>query len=89
MGLIVYYNSSLVKTFDLQIRRTGMKSKGRRTNAHAGATAVVMLAAGSAAPRDEPPPVEVRADRPFLFAIQHLDSGACLFLGRVTDPRSE
>lgn len=55
----------------------------------AAATAVMMFAAGSAAPRAEPPPVEVRADRPFLFAIQHVDSGACLFLGRVTDPRSE
>jgi len=29
----------------------------------------------------------VRVDRPFLFAIQHRPSGACLFLGRVTDPR--
>jgi len=24
---------------------------------------------------------------PFLFAIQHRASGACLFLGRVVDPR--
>ncbi|MBI2510887.1 MAG: serpin family protein [Opitutae bacterium] len=55
----------------------------------AAATAVMMMFAGSATPRDEPPPVEVRADRPFLFAIQHVDSGACLFLGRVTDPRRE
>jgi serine protease inhibitor len=29
----------------------------------------------------------VKVDHPFLFAIQHRDSGACLFLGRVTDPR--
>ncbi len=29
----------------------------------------------------------VVVDHPFLFAIQHRDSGACLFLGRVTDPR--
>lgn len=34
-----------------------------------------------------PPPVVVRVNRPFLFAIQHARSGACLFLGRVTDPR--
>jgi serine protease inhibitor len=27
------------------------------------------------------------ADRPFVYAIQHLPSGTCLFLGRVTDPR--
>jgi len=32
-------------------------------------------------------PPEVHVDRPFLFAIQHLNSGACLFFGRVTDPR--
>jgi serpin B len=30
---------------------------------------------------------KVMADRPFLFAIQHQPTGACLFLGRVTDPR--
>jgi serpin B len=31
--------------------------------------------------------VEVKVDRPFLFAIQHRPSGACIFIGRVTDPR--
>jgi serpin B len=31
--------------------------------------------------------VEVRVDRPFLFGVVHRDSGAWLFLGRVTDPR--
>jgi serpin B len=50
----------------------------------AAATAVVMLA--FSAP-DMRKPVEVRVDRPFLFAVQHIRSGACLFLGRVTDPR--
>lgn len=34
-----------------------------------------------------PEPIEVRVDRPFLFAIQHRPTGLCLFLGRVTDPR--
>ena len=33
------------------------------------------------------PPLDIRVDRPFLFAIQHVASGTCLFLGRVTDPR--
>jgi len=28
----------------------------------------------------------VKADRPFLFMIQHVSTGACLFLGRVSDP---
>jgi serpin B len=33
------------------------------------------------------PPLDIRVDRPFLFAVQHAASGTCLFLGRVTDPR--
>jgi serpin B len=32
-------------------------------------------------------PIEVKVDHPFVFAIQHRPSGACLFLGHVTDPR--
>lgn len=32
-------------------------------------------------------PVQVHIDRPFLFMIQHRTTGACLFLGRVRDPR--
>jgi serpin B len=54
----------------------------------AAATAVVMFS-GMGVSEKPKPPVEVRAERPFLFAIQHVESGACLFLGRVTDPRSE
>jgi serpin B len=51
----------------------------------AAATAVAMMAA--TALRERPPPIEVKVDRPFLYAIQHVPSGVCLFLGRVTDPR--
>jgi serpin B len=51
----------------------------------AAATAVVMMRATSMPVRREP--VEVRVDRPFYFAIQHSPTGACLFLGRITDPR--
>jgi serpin B len=51
----------------------------------AAATAVVMMRA--TAHFEEAKPIEVRVDRPFLFAIQHRPSGACLFLGRVVDPR--
>jgi serpin B len=32
-------------------------------------------------------PVQIQIDRPFLFMIQHRITGACLFLGRITDPR--
>jgi serpin B len=52
----------------------------------AAATAVAMLA-GSALRSPPLPPIEVKVDRPFLYAIQHVPSGVCLFLGRVTDPR--
>ena len=50
----------------------------------AAATAVAMTA-GAAMNPDEP--IEVKVDRPFFYAIQHVPSGACLFVGRVTDPR--
>ena len=53
--------------------------------AEAAAATAVAMARATAAPMDEP--LEVKVDRPFLFAIQHVPSGACLFLGRVSDPR--
>ena len=52
----------------------------------AAATAVVMMRATGMA-RPKPTPIEVKVDRPFIYAIQHVPSGVCLFLGRVTDPR--
>jgi serpin B len=52
----------------------------------AAATAVVMMRATAMA-GPKPKPIEVRVDRPFVYAIQHVPSGMCLFLGRVTDPR--
>lgn len=51
----------------------------------AAATAVGMRAMAAIVRPEQP--VEVKVDRPFLFAIQHRPSGACIFLGRVTDPR--
>jgi serpin B len=52
----------------------------------AAATAMAMMAA-TALRSPPPPPIEVKVDRPFVYAIQHVPSGVCLFLGRVTDPR--
>ena len=49
----------------------------------AAATAVVMDTTGG--PVDV---VTVRVDRPFLFAIRDRETGAVVFLGQVTDPRS-
>jgi serpin B len=51
----------------------------------AAATAAIMMTTTAIIQRT--PPIEVKVDRPFLYAIQHVPSGACLFLGRVTDPR--
>ena len=53
------------------------------TEAAAATAAVVMTKNGH--PHDVPHEV-VKADRPFFFAIQHVASGACLFIGRVSDP---
>lgn len=53
----------------------------------AAATAVSMAPMG-AAPGVPEKPLEVRVDHPFLFAIQHRETGLCLFLGRLTDPRA-
>jgi serpin B len=49
------------------------------------AAATASTVAGVRAVR--PQPIEVKIDRPFLYAVQHVPSGACLFIGRVTDPR--
>lgn len=72
----LYLSAVLHKTF------LALDEKGTEA---AAATAVVMMA-GSAMMK-QPPPVEVRVDHPFLFMIQHVPSGACVFIGRVTDPR--
>jgi len=53
----------------------------------AAATAVVMRPRAMAIEQERPKPIELKADHPFIFAIQHAASGACLFLGRVNDPR--
>jgi serpin B len=53
----------------------------------AAATAVAMFATSAPMRNTPPPPIEVKVDRPFVYAIQHVSSGVCLFLGRVTDPR--
>ena len=53
----------------------------------AAATAVAMFATSAPMRNTPPPPIEVKVDRPFIYAIQHIPSGVCLFLGRVSDPR--
>ena len=53
----------------------------------ASAATAVDMGLGGAASSNQPKPTIVHVDHPFLFAIQHRESGACLFLGRVMDPR--
>ena len=72
----LYISEVFHKTF-LKLDETGTEA--------AAATAVAMAA--TSAMRKPAEPVEVRVDHPFLFAIQHRASGACLFLGHLTDPR--
>jgi serpin B len=51
------------------------------------AAATAIMGFGASIVTNPPQPIEVRVDHPFVFAIQHVPSGECLFLGRVTDPR--
>jgi serpin B len=50
----------------------------------AAATAVIMRAMAMPAPA-----LQMTIDRPFLFALRDKDTGAVLFLGRMTDPTAE
>jgi len=51
----------------------------------AAAVTSAVIRAKNSVPRERPHQV-VKADHPFLFMIQHVPSGACLFLGRLSDP---
>jgi len=51
----------------------------------AAATAAGFSAATNGVPHEVPHKV-VKADHPFLFMIQHIPTGTCLFLGRLVDP---
>jgi serpin B len=73
----LYISEVFHKTF-LELDENGTEA------AAATAVVVVLKAEVHVAPKE---PIEVKIDRPFLFAIQHRASGACLFFGHVTDPR--
>ena len=49
------------------------------------AAATAIMVGTTSMPAD--PPVEIRADHPFLYVIRDTDTGAVLFVGRVLDPR--
>jgi serpin B len=70
------YISEVIHKAFIEVNKDGTEA--------AAATAVIMMRA-TAMPAE--PPREVIVDRPFFFAVQHIASGTCLFMGRVTDPR--
>lgn len=49
------------------------------------AAATAIMVGTTSAPAD--PPLEIRADHPFLYVIRDSSTGAVLFVGRVLDPR--
>ena len=49
----------------------------------AAATAAVMTRTAMLTTRDQLPPVEFRADHPFMFAIRHEKTGLITFMGRI------
>ena len=61
--------------------RVDLDEEGTRA---AAVTAITAVATGAVL--EPPPPFDLRLDRPFLWAIEHRESGTLLFLGRVTDP---
>jgi len=53
----------------------------------AAAATAEPMAVGAALNEAPPKIYNVHVDHPFIFAIQDCKSGACLFIGRVNDPR--
>jgi serpin B len=51
----------------------------------AASAAAVVMRTKNGVPHEVPHKV-VKADHPFLFLIQHIPSGTCLFIGKVMDP---
>jgi serpin B len=51
------------------------------------ASAVTALGVGATSAQ-QPPPLSVVVDRPSVFQIGDVDTGAILFVGHVVDPRA-
>lgn len=68
--------AAAVHAADITVDETGTEA--------AAATAVGIEVTSAPMPGDV---VTVVADRPYLFAVRHVETGAPLFVGRVADPR--
>jgi serpin B len=66
----------------LQRARADVDERGTK----AAAVTVVTAMAASAVRADPPPPFHIVFDRPFTWAVEHAETGALLFLGRVRHP---
>jgi serpin B len=62
-----------------------LDEKGTEAAATSDSLVLTALSVGYSEPPKEP--LEIHVDHPFLFAIQERESGVCLFLGCVNDPR--
>lgn len=72
------------------LRVASLEHRARVEVNEAGTTAVAaarVIVEAVGAPLNPPPPVEFRADRPFVFVIRDDHTGAILFMGRVLNPR--
>lgn len=76
-GRALYISEVIHKTF-VNVDEAGTEA--------AAATAVVMPGAAPVRPEEIP---EFRADHPFVFLIRDRQTGAILFMGRVTEPKAE
>lgn len=96
MGMVDAFNqgnadfSGMDGTRDLSISDVVHKAfcEINEEGTEAAAATGVIMPMKSVAPRKEPPPIEFKADHPYLYLIRDRQTGALLFLGRVTDPRS-
>ncbi len=77
--------SGIVKGIDLFISAAIHRATVSVDEEGTEATAATVVVVSEASASVEPPP-HVTVDRPFIFAIVERETGAILFLGRVTNP---
>ena len=69
------YISKVVHQANIDVDETGVEA--------AAATAVIGSTGGGPSPLKT---ITLRFDRPFLFLVRDVETGAILFMGRVVDP---